>query len=151
MSGFLLDTNVVSELRRPVPNRRVARFVAETPLDQLHLSVVTFAEIRFGIEAAPAAARRAELTGWLDSALRPMFEDRALPIDEGVLLRWRLIIADGRARGYTFSHPDVLIAATAAHHGLAVATRNAREFIAAGVAVFDPWTGRRTAARSTAG
>lgn len=69
MSGYLLDTNVVSELKRPTPNRKVVTFVAGEPLEQLHLSAVTFAEIRFGIELVASAARRAELTLWLDNKL----------------------------------------------------------------------------------
>lgn len=76
-----------------------------------------------------------------------MFEGRLLAITEDVLLTWRLIIESGRKRGYTFSHPDVLIAATAARHDLTVVSRNVKEFAAAGVAVLDPWTGNLTAAR----
>jgi toxin FitB len=147
MSGWLLDTNVVSELKRKNPNRKVAGFVAAEPLDRLHLSSITFAEIRFGIELLSDAARRSDLTLWFDNQLRPMFAGRVLPVSEDVLLKWRLIIEDGRRRGHTFSQPDVLIAATAAHHGLTMVTRNVKEFAVAGVAVFDPWSGRTIAAR----
>ena len=147
MSGFLLDTNVVSELKKAAPNRKVVAFVAGQSLDRLFLSAVTLAEIRFGIELVGDAARRSDLTLWLDNHLRPMFDGRILPADEDVLLKWRLIIEAGRKSGHTFSHPDVLIAATAAVHGLVVATRNAKEFAAAGVGVLDPWTGQMTATR----
>jgi predicted nucleic acid-binding protein len=68
-----------------------------------------------------------------------MFHGRELPITEDILLCWRLIFEEGRKRGYTFSHPDVLIAASAAHHGLTVVARNTREFVEAGVDVTDPW------------
>ena len=147
MSGILLDTNVVSELKKASPNRKVVAFVAGQSLDRLFLSTVTLVEIRFGIELVGDAARRSDLTLWLDNHLRPMFDGRILPADEDVLLKWRLIIEAGRKSGHTFSHPDVLIAATAAVHGLVVATRNAKEFAAAGVGVLDPWTGQMTAAR----
>jgi toxin FitB len=147
VSGWLLDTNVLSELRRARPDRKVVAFVAGEPLDRLYVSTITFAEIRFGIELVADAARRSELTLWLDNKLRPMFGDRCLGLSEDVLLKWRLIIEDGRKRGMTYSHPNVLIAAAAAHHGLVVVTRNTREFAAAGVAVFDPWTGKSIAAR----
>ena len=147
MTGWLLDTNVVSELKRPRPSSKVVAFIAEKALNQLFLSVITIAEIRFGIERLNDAARRSDLGLWLDDGLRGMFDGRILPVGEDVLLRWRLIIEDGRQRGYTFSHPDVLIAATAAHHGLTVATRNVKEFVAAGVAVDDPWTGKTAAVR----
>ena len=140
MTGYLLDTNVISELKRARPDEKVSAFIAGEPLDRLHLSVVTFAEIRFGIELLADAARRSDLKNWLDNKLRPMFYGRELPITEDILLGWRLIIEEGRKRGYTFSHPDVLIAASAAHHGLTVVTRNVREFVEAGVAVIDPWS-----------
>ena len=142
MNGFLLDTNVVSELKKPNPSRKVIDFVAGEALDRLYLSSVTVAEIRFGIELIGDAGRRSELVLWLDNELRPLFAGRILQIDENVLLKWRLMIEAGRKRGQTFSHPDVLIAAIAAHHGLTVATRNGKEFAAAGVEVIDPWTGQ---------
>lgn len=139
MSGWLLDTNILSELRRKLPEPAVERFVAEQPLSDLYVSEVTFAEIRFGIELIGDHARRTELHHWLDHRLRPLFDRRALPVTEDILREWRLIIETGRKRGHTFSHPDVLIAATAAQHGLTVVTRNTIEFVAASVAVFNPW------------
>ena len=139
MNVWLLDTNVLSELRRKNPSPHVVDFVSAQPLDNLYVSEVTFAEIRFGIELVSEPTRRAELRQWLDHRLRPMFTHRVLSITEDVLLQWRLIIATGRKSGHTFSHPDVLIAATAAHHGLAVATRDPSDFIAAGVTAFNPW------------
>jgi toxin FitB len=145
--AWLLDTNVLSELRRAKPDRKVVAFVAGEPLDKFYVSTVTFAEIRFGIELVADPARRSDLTLWLDNKLRPMFDGRCLGLSEDAMLKWRLIIEDGRRRGVTFSQPDVLIAATAAHYGLVVVTRNTREFAAAGVTVFDPWTGKSIAAR----
>lgn len=144
MNGYLLDTNVISELKRARPDENVSTFIAREPLERLYLSVVTFAEIRFGIELLADAARRSDLNRWLNKKLRPMFHGRELPITEDILLSWRLIIEEGRKRGYTFSHPDVLIAASAAHHGLTVVTRNTREFIEAGVDVTDPWLDQET-------
>ncbi len=139
MSGWLLDTNVISELRRPRPEPKVVSFVADTPLDDLYLCEVTLAEIRFGIEKLDDPARRARLTEWLDGRLRPLFAGRILPLDEDALLKWRLIIEQGRRMGHTFSHPDVLIAAVAARHGLTVVSRDMSDFAAAGVPVFNPW------------
>jgi len=108
-------------------------------LSHLHVSEVTFAEIRFGIELIRDPEKRAELHHWLDQRLRPLFDRRALPVTEDILLQWRLMIEAGRKRGHTFSHPDILIAATAAEHGLTVVTRNTTEFAAAAVAFFNPW------------
>ncbi len=144
MNGYLLDTNVISELKRARPDENVSAFIAREPLERLYLSVVTFAEIRFGIELLADAARRTDLNRWLNNKLRPMFHGRELPLTEDILLSWRLIIEEGRKRGYTFSHPDVLIAASAAHYSLTVVTRNTREFIEAGVGVIDPWLDQET-------
>ena len=140
MTGWLIDTNVISELRKSRPEERVVSFVSRQPLDSLFISTVTFAEIRFGIEKLNDPARRAQIAAWLENEMRPLFEGRILPLSEDILLKWRLIIEQGRKQGHTFSHPDVLIAATAAHHGLTVVSRDTRDFIAAGTRVFNPWT-----------
>lgn len=142
MSGFLLDTNVLSELRRPKADPRVVAFIAAAREEKLFVSEVTFAEIRFGIEQAADPERRAILTTWVANMLRPLFAGRTLAVSEDVLLRWRLMIEVGRKRGHTFSQPDLFIAAIAAEAGLIVVTRDTTHFIAAGVPVLDPWTGR---------
>ncbi len=140
MSGWLLDTNIISELRRPRPDARVVRFVAGTPLEQLFISEVTFAEIRYGIELLDDPLRRRRIGQWLDVEMRPLFDGRVLRLDEEALLQWRIIIQQGRRKGHTFSHPDVLIAAVAARHGLTVVSRDVSDFMAAGVPVFNPWS-----------
>jgi hypothetical protein len=140
VTGWLLDTNILSELRRPRPEPRVVAFVGGQPLERLYVSEVTFAEIRFGIELLEDAARRAQLHDWLTHSIRPMFAQRSLPISEDVTLKWRLLVETGRKAGHTFSQPDLIIAATALHHGLTVATRDRDEHERAGAAVFNPWT-----------
>ena len=141
MNAWLLDTNILSELRRPRPLPAVVDFVSGKPLERLYVSEVTFAEIRFGIELVTDPGRRSEIRLWLENRLRPMFENRVLPVTEEILLEWRLIIEAGRKTGHTFGHPDVLIAATAVYHDLVVVTRDTSEFVAAGVGVFNPWRG----------
>lgn len=140
MSGWLLDTNVISELRRPRPETRVVAFVAAQPLEQLFVSTVTFAEIRYGIEMVDDAIRRAELNDWLTNKVRPMFEQRVLGVSEDVMFKWRLLVEDGRKAGHTFSQPDLIIAATALHHGLTVVTRDTVDYSRARVPVLNPWT-----------
>ncbi|MFZ5556743.1 MAG: type II toxin-antitoxin system VapC family toxin [Pseudomonadota bacterium] len=140
MSGWLLDTNVISELRRPRPETRVVAFVAAQPLEQLFVSTVTFAEIRYGIEMVDDAIRRAELNDWLTNKVRPMFEQRVLGVSEDVMFKWRLLVEDGRKAGHTFSQPDLLIAATALHHGLTVVTRDTADYSRARAPVLNPWT-----------
>lgn len=144
MRGFLLDTDVLSELRRPRPEPAVVEFVAAQPEAHLFVSEVTFAEIRFGIEQASDPERRMALTAWLARTLRPLFEGRTLGLSEQVLLRWRLLIEAGRRRGHVFGQLDLFIAATAAEEALVVVSRDATHFTAAGVALLDPWTGTYT-------
>jgi len=140
VTGWLLDTNVLSELRRPRPEAKVLQFVSGQKLDLLFVSVVTFAEIRFGIELLEDASQRMELSEWLTNRLRPMFEDRVLAITEEIMLKWRLLVAEGRKTGHTFAQPDLMIAATALHHGLTVVSRNTSDFERANVQVLNPWT-----------
>lgn len=143
MTGWLLDTNVLSELRRPKADQHVVAFVAAQPLDDLFISAVTLAEIRFGIEMVDDAGRRADLADWLANKVRPLFEQRVLQVSEDVMLKWRLMVEDGRKAGHTFSQPDLIIAASAAHYGLTVVTRDVSDFERAKVPVLNPWVWRR--------
>ena len=137
--AWLLDTNVLSELRRPKPEPRVVAFAAAQPLDQLYVSVVTLAEIRFGIELITEPERCAILTEWLTHTVRPMFSQRVLPITEEIMLQWRTLVEVGRKVGHTFSQPDLIIAATAIVHGHTVVTRDRSDYEKAGVPVLSPW------------
>jgi toxin FitB len=139
LTGWLIDTNVISELRGPSPEPRVVEFIGTQPLHSLFISAVTLAEIRFGIELVADAGRRADLVDWLTHKVRPMFERRVLPVSEDVMLKWRLLVEQGRKAGHTFSQPDLIIAATAAHHGLTVVSRDTADYQRAGVSVLNPW------------
>ena len=139
MTGWLLDTNVLSELRRPKPEPKALAFIAAQPLDTLYVSVVTFAEIRFGIERVADAGRRAELNDWLANKVRPMFEQRVVPVNEDVMLKWRLLVEEGRKSGHTDSQPDLIIAASALHYGLTIVSRDTSEYERAGVPLLNPW------------
>jgi predicted nucleic acid-binding protein len=140
LTGWLLDTNILSELRRPKPERKVLAFVTAQPLELLYVSAVTFAEIRFGIELVADAGRRAELNDWLAHKVRPMFEQRVLAITEDIMFKWRLLVEDGRKARYTFSQPDLIIAATALHHGLTVVSRDVSDYQKARAPVLNPWS-----------
>lgn len=137
--GWLLDTNILSELRRPRPERKVLAFIAAQPLEHLYVSAVTFAEIRFGIEVITDANRRAELNDWLTHKVRPMFEQRVLAISEDVMFKWRLLVEEGRKARHTFSQPDLIIAATALDQGLTVVSRDVGAYRKARVPVLNPW------------
>lgn len=142
MIGFLLDTNVISELRKPRPNPDVVSFVTAQAEDDLFLSDVVFGEIRFGIEQLVDAEKRASIATWLNHSLRPLFEGRTLPIGEDTILRWRLKVEAGRRRGHTFGQPDLFVAVLGEEHDLIVVTRDVTHFVEAGVPVLDPWTAR---------
>jgi predicted nucleic acid-binding protein len=138
-SGFLLDTNVVSEALRPRPDPQVLAWL-QAHETRLWLSVVTIGEIEAGILGAPDPRRAEALRSWLEETLIPQFTHRLLPIDLAVARRWGERTAAARANGTPVGAVDALIAATASEHGLAVATRNGRDFAHLDVAVVDPWT-----------
>jgi len=139
VTNWLLDTNILSELRRPKPERKVVAFVAAQALDRLFVSTVTLAEIRFGIELLPDVGLRTDLADWLVHKVRPMFEQRVLPVSEDILFKWRLLVEEGRKTGHTYSQPDLFIAATALHHGLTVVTRDTADYAKARVPLLNPW------------
>ena len=139
MSGWLLGTNVISELRRPRPSARVRSFIAGQRLEDLFVSTITFAEVRYGIEMVADPIRRVELNDWLLHRVRPMFDRRVLEVSEDVMFKWRLLVEEGRKVGHSFSQPDLIIAATALQHGLTVVTRDTSDYKLARVPLLNPW------------
>lgn len=140
MKGFLLDTNCISEDIKPKPNPRVVAWLRDTDFSLLYLSVLTLGEIRKSIEGLPDGRRKMHLQIWLETGLRSQFGSRLLPIDGAVAERWGLLEANARAHRRNLPIIDGLLAATALEHNLTVATRNTKDFEAARVPVFNPWT-----------
>lgn len=138
MSGFLIDTNVISELVRPRPDARVKTWVASVDEDLLFLSVLTIGEIRKGIALLPDASRRAALEAWLDGHLAVRFDGRILPIDLRIAERWGRMAAQVAPK-HQLPVIDGLLAATAVEHNLTFVTRNTKDVIATGVPAFNPW------------
>lgn len=139
-SGFLLDTNVISELMKARPSRRVIDWVDATAEALLYLSVITLGEVRKGIDLLDDAnPKRVALQSWLDHDLRVRFGDRLLDFDAGVAERWGQLEATARKRRATLPTIDAQLAATALHHGLTFVTRNAADVRPTGVPVFNPW------------
>jgi predicted nucleic acid-binding protein len=139
MSGFLLDTNCVSELIRPHPDRRVMEWADSTNESSLHLSVLTLGEIRKGIAALPQGKRRTKLETWLEVDLKARFHGRILAVDADVADRWGLLTAEAKRKGKPLPVIDGLLAATALHHNLTVVSRNVSDLAATRVPVLNPW------------
>lgn len=141
MPGFLLDTNVISELMRRRPNPRVAAWVDSTSEELLHLSVLTIGEVRKGIDLlAHDDPRRAALQSWLARDVRVRFAGRILVFDDGVAERWGQVEALAKGRRSILPTIDAQLAVTALHHNLTFVTRNTAHIAQTGVAVFNPWS-----------
>ena len=139
MNGFLLDTNIVSELIRSRPEPKLSRWIASTDENLLYLSVLTMGEIRKGIVQLGKTARQIELQTWVDRDLSSRFVDRILPIDEAVADRWGWISGQAMVNGVRLPVIDGLLAATALHYNLTFVTRNTRDVLATGAVLFNPW------------
>lgn len=140
MTGFLLDTSVISELIRPKPDDKVLRWIEETDESLLFLSVLTLGEIRNGVQRLRAGRRRGRLESWLQVDLPSRFLDRVLPIDAAIADRWGRISAIAAAKGKPVPVIDGLLAATAIHHNLTLVTRNSSDVSGTGVATLTPWS-----------
>ena len=134
--SYLLDTNVISETTRPVPDGRVLAWLQGIDNLSLHLSVLSISEIRKGLELAPEGARREYVRNWLETVVLNWFGDRILPISIGIADRWGRIVAQA---GRSVPIVDSLIAAIALHHDLRLVTRNENDFHYPGLIVINPW------------
>jgi toxin FitB len=136
LAGYLLDTNVISETVRVRPNAQVMRWLDTLQPEQLHVSVLSLGEIRKGALMLADAKRRAKLLDWLEADLSQWFEARVLPVDKGVCAHWAQLLADAER---PLPAIDSLLAATASHNGLVLATRNTKDFDLIGVELLNPW------------
>ncbi len=134
--SYLVDTNVLSELRRREPAPAVVQWMEARPATALFLSVLTVGELRKGIEALPEGLRKQQLLDWLEVELPAFFANRLLPVDTKVAERWGRLLAEA---GRPLPAIDSLLAATALTHDLILVTRNVRDFQFSGLTVTDPW------------
>ena len=139
MTGFLLDTNCISELVRPKPEQRVMEWMDAADETMLYLSVLTVGEIRKGLAGLPQGKRRTRLETWLEVELQARFAGRIVPIDAAITDRWGLLAAEAKRKGKGLSIIDGLLAATALHRNLTVVSRNSRDFANTQVPVLNPW------------
>jgi toxin FitB len=131
--GFLIDTNIPSELTRPKPDLRVSNWVEAQDNASLHLSVVSVGELRKGFALLPPSKRRLQLEEWFEQYLLRLFADRILPVTQSVSNRWGVLGAECQLRGTPLGTADGMIAATAIEHDLTILTRNAKDFAGLGV------------------
>jgi len=139
MSGFLLDTNCISELVRTKPEPRVLKWMEAADESLLHLSVLTLGEIRKGVAGLPQSRRRTRLETWLELELQTRFSGRILPIDAAVADRWGLLAAEAKRKGSFLSAIDGLLAATALQHNLTIVSRNVKDFANTPAPILNPW------------
>ena len=138
--SVLIDTNVLSEVRRPAPDSKVIAWLDALDEDRAFISVASIAELRRGVALMDDGRRRAALAAWLANDLPARFEGRILPIDSAIALRWGDLMAKARQSGFALSVMDGFFAATALANELVLATRNTKDFAALGVPTFNPWT-----------
>jgi toxin FitB len=138
--SFLLDTNVVSEWMKPRPNPGLIAWLEEVDEDRVFLSVVTLAELRYGIERLAAGKRRKQLDEWLRNELPQRFNGRILNIDSTVAAVCGEVLAQREAAGRPAEARDAFIAATAEVHHLALVTRDSSDFEPTMRVIVNPWT-----------
>jgi toxin FitB len=138
VTGFLLDTSVLSEPMRPRPDPRVVGWIDSCDEALLFVSVLTLGEIRKGLASLPIGSRRSQVESWL-ADVREWFAGRILSVDEGIADRWGSVTAAARKLGRGVPAVDTLLAATALHHNLVLVTRNTGEVAGTGVSIFNPW------------
>ncbi|WP_438751478.1 type II toxin-antitoxin system VapC family toxin [Pararhizobium sp. O133] len=138
---IVLDTNVISEPLRPMGDANVIAWLDQQNFETLFLSAISLAELRYGVAALPDGKRKAGLRAALENHIVTWFGPRILPFGTAAADAYASIRAHAKTAGLAIGVADGYIAATAAAHGFAVATRDTGPFEAAGVPVINPWIG----------
>ena len=138
MNGYLVDTNILSQLTKPTPAPQVEAFLRQSK-DRVFVSVFSIGEIQKGIASLPASNRRAALEDWLDNEIMPWLGDRVLPVTLSIAERWGDLSSQLKAKGRPRPVVDAVIAATAFKHDLVLMTRNVRDYEDLGITILNPW------------
>jgi toxin FitB len=146
---YVADTNLISETNRIRPDRRVAGWLSEIDQTSLYTTAVNIAELRAGVYFLTDIARANALTAWIEQ-IRIAFASRILPADENALVLWRKLTHRQQVRRLPNPPVDLLICAIAMTNNQVIATRDVAPFVAAGAAVFNPWTGEMFEGKSSA-
>jgi hypothetical protein len=141
VNAFLLDTNCISEVVSPKPERRVLQWLDDIDEGVLHLSVLTMGEIRKGVAGLAHGRRRSQLESWLEIDLPARFAGRILPVDQAVADRWGVVSMEAKRKGKPMATIDALLAATALTFDLTLVTRNTSDFAPARVSLLNLWAG----------
>lgn len=136
---IVLDTNVISELVRPEPDRRVLSWLDPLPWVEVYLTAITAAELRYGVTRLPDGRRKTELAERVRRLTEERFADRILPFDDAAASRYPHVVAGRETRGKPIGVADAQIAAICLNHGAILATRNGKDFTDTGVAIVNPW------------
>jgi toxin FitB len=137
--NVLLDTNVLSEARRPAPDLKVLAWLDSVDEDRVFISTASIAELWRGVALMSAGRRRDALAAWIGNDLAMRFANRILPIDQPIAERWGDLMAESRRGGHALSVMDGFFAATALAHDLTLVTRNTKDFAPFGVPLLNPW------------
>ena len=137
--SYLLDTNVLSEVRRPAPSPKVLAWLDEVDEDRSFISVISLAELRRGVVLMDGGRRKEALAAWLVRDLPERFAGRIVPIDPEIAERWGDLMAESRKSGRALSPMDGFLAATALCRQITLVTRNTKDFALLGVPLLNPW------------
>jgi toxin FitB len=143
MNGYLLDTNVISEMRKTSRSAEVVAWMGKQDVMQLFTSDVTMAELCFGAELVDDLVKRQKLKEWIAEIIRPWMQGRILKVTEDVLVQWRILSRHMKKVHRYSPEADMLIAAVAFKSDLVVVTRDQNPFVMCGIPTLNPWTGER--------
>lgn len=136
--GFLIDTCLISELRRPVPSESVMTWFQKCEERTIFISALSIGEIQYGIHRLPDGSKKVDLQVWFNQVI-DSFSDRILPITKQICITWAEMKSTAERNGFQLPVIDGLLAATAKEHNLVFVTRNTKDIEPTNIKMFNPW------------